>query len=141
MNNFLIVKILVWDIREKTTTTPIFSVQVTKNSVNSMLTNADKEWLACASNTNVLTTLSLKTKRLIDSEECGKDGLLSSLGIFKNDQKLVTTNNLGGIYIFQWENFGAHIDYFVNKNKSSINCIVPITDDTFIAGENDGVLR
>ncbi|KAF7993820.1 hypothetical protein HCN44_011089 [Aphidius gifuensis] len=129
-----------WDIRENTTT-PIFSVEVTKNSVNSMLTNDDKEWLVCASNSNVLTTLSLNTRQLIDSEECGKDGLLTSLGIFKNGTKLVTTNNLGGMYIFQWGKFGAHVDYFVNKNKSPINCIVPITDDTFIAGENDGVLR
>lgn len=106
-----------------------------------MIKNEDKEWLACASNTNVLTTLNLKTKQLVDSEPCKEKGLFSSLGIFKKGTKLVAANDGGEMYIFQWGKFGEHIDSFTNQKKSPINCIVPVTDDTFVAGENDGVLR
>lgn len=128
-----------WDIRQKENK-PIFSIKMMEDYVSSIITNNEAKYLVCASGDGSLTTFNIPGKKLhVQSEEYEEE--LTSLGLFKNETKVLATTSKGNMYVYNWGEFGLHSDEFPSVNKKAINCMIPITENVAITGGEDGVLR
>jgi len=57
------------------------------------------------------------------------------------ESKLLTASNKGKMYVYNWGEFGLHSDEFPSVKKKAINCMIPITENVVITGEEDGIVR
>ncbi|EGI63100.1 PREDICTED: WD repeat-containing protein 55 homolog isoform X2 [Acromyrmex echinatior] len=127
-----------WDLRQKGSV-PIFSIKDAEDYISAMITNTDAKYLACASG-DCLTTINIPERKLhVQSEE--HDDELTCLGLFKMESKLLTASNKGKMYVYNWGEFGLHSDEFPSIKKKAINCMIPITENVVITGEEDGIVR
>ncbi|XP_008560229.1 WD repeat-containing protein 55 homolog isoform X1 [Microplitis demolitor] len=131
--------IKLWDSRHSERT-PIFSVKKMNDYVSSMLTNDEKKYLVCSSGDGSILTINLPAKK-VQCQSFEYDEEFTCMGLFKNSTKILAASGTGKFYIFNWGEFGLHSDEFPNVNKKSINCMVPITDNIVITGNEDGLLR
>lgn len=69
------------------------------------------------------------------------DDELTCLGLFKFESKVLSASNKGKMYIYNWGEFGLHSDEFPSVTKKAINCMIPITENVVITGEEDGIVR
>lgn len=69
------------------------------------------------------------------------DDELTCLGLFKFESKVLSASNKGKMYIYNWGEFGLHSDEFPSATKKAINCMIPITENVVITGEEDGIVR
>lgn len=73
------------------------------------------------------------------SEEYDEE--LTCLGLFKSESKLLTASSKGKMYVYNWGEFGLHSDEFPNVTKTAINCMIPVTENVVITGEENGIVR
>ncbi|XP_034949790.1 WD repeat-containing protein 55 homolog [Chelonus insularis] len=128
-----------WDLRQNNNK-PTFSIKEVNDYISSMITNEEKKYLICASGDGSLLTLDIRSKKIF-CQSVEYDEEFTCLGLFKNNTKVLVGCSTGKLYIFNWGEFGYHSDEFINLNKKSINCMVPITDNIVITGNEDGTLR
>ncbi|XP_029664389.1 WD repeat-containing protein 55 homolog [Formica exsecta] len=127
-----------WDLRQKGSE-PIFSIKKVEDYISAMITNRDAKYLVCSSGDGCLTTLNIPERKMhIQSEEYDEE--LTCLGLFKSERKLLTATSKGKMYVYNWGEFGLHSDEFPNITKAAINCMIPITENVVITGEN-GIIR
>ncbi|KAL0101495.1 hypothetical protein PUN28_018965 [Cardiocondyla obscurior] len=127
-----------WDLR-RNGSEPVFSIKEMEDYVSAMLTNKDAKYLVCASG-DTLTTINIPERKLhVQSEE--HDDELTCLGLFKMESKILATSNKGKMYVYNWGEFGLHSDEFPNVTKKAINCMIPITENVVIIGEESGIIR
>ncbi|KAK0159647.1 hypothetical protein PV327_010741 [Microctonus hyperodae] len=128
-----------WDLRQKSQTCE-FSLKKMNDYVSTMITNDEKKYLVCGSGDGSITTINIPARKLhCQSEEYDEE--FTSLGLFKNDTKILASTSKGKMYLFNWGEFGYHSDEFPNLTKKAINCMIPITDNIVITGGEDGNLR
>lgn len=127
-----------WDLRRKGSE-PIFSLKEMEDYISGMITNRDAKYLVCTSGDS-LTTINIPERKLhVQSEE--HDDELTCLGLFKFESKVLSASNKGKMYIYNWGEFGLHSDEFPSATKKAINCMIPITENVVITGEEDGIVR
>ncbi|KAG8038565.1 hypothetical protein G9C98_006261 [Cotesia typhae] len=133
--------IKLWDLRQSGRL-PIFSVKGEGSSVNAMLTNDEKKYLVCAIGDGTIMTINMPAKKVYcrTSEDAEYDES-SCMGLFKHNSKILTATNSGKFYVFDWDKFAEPTDVFRYVNKKAIACMIPITDNIVITGDEDGVLR
>ncbi|XP_066590244.1 WD repeat-containing protein 55 homolog [Prorops nasuta] len=128
-----------WDLRQQGSQ-PIFSIKKMEDYVSDMITNNEGKYLVCSSGDGSLTSFNLPAKKVhIQSIEYDEE--LTCLGLFKSERKLLTASSKGAMYVFNWEEFGLHSDKLSSFTKKTISCMVPITDNIVITGDEDGILR
>lgn len=126
-----------WDIREKASN-PIFSLKEVDDYITCLQSNENKQYLLTTSADGLLTTLSIRNKRLyVQSEPYEEE--LTCMGIFRNNSKLITGTSKGNFYAFDWNHFGYHCDAY--SGPASVNKMIPITERISITAGEDGVLR
>ncbi|XP_011882894.1 PREDICTED: WD repeat-containing protein 55 homolog isoform X2 [Vollenhovia emeryi] len=127
-----------WDLRRHENE-PIFSIKEAEHYISAMITNRDAKYLVCASGDG-LTTINIPERKLhVQSEEHDDD--LTCLGLFKCESKLLSASNKGKMYVYNWGEFGLHSDEFPSVTKKAINCMIPITENVVITGDEDGTVR
>lgn len=73
----------------------------------------------------------------MQSEEYEEE--FTCLGLFRSETKLVAGSSKGKLFVFNWDEFGLHSDMFAGP-KSSINALVPITENIIVTAYEDGSL-
>ncbi|XP_077254702.1 WD repeat-containing protein 55 homolog isoform X1 [Temnothorax americanus] len=127
-----------WDLRRKESE-PVFSIKEVEDYISAMITNKDAKYLVCASGAG-LTTINIPERKLhVQSEE--HDDELTCLGLFKYESKVLAASNKGKMYVYNWGEFGLHSDEFPSATKKAINCMIPVTENVVITGEEDGIVR
>lgn len=128
----------VWDRRNKDPL-PIFSLKEVDDYISCILTNDEKKYLLMTSGDGFLTTVNMRARKLyVQSEQYDEE--LTSMGLFRDGQKLVAGSSKGKLYSFNWDHFGYHCDAFP-AFKSGINALVPVSERMAIMGCEDGILR
>ncbi|XP_041978961.1 WD repeat-containing protein 55 homolog [Aricia agestis] len=125
-----------WDLRKQD---PIFDIKVGEDHVADMITNESQKYLVCAGGDGLLTTIDLKGSKIYTTSE-QYDTELTCLGLFRSDTKLVAGSSSGKFYLFNWKEFGLHSDEYVG-HKSSVQCMIPITQNIVVSSGEDGILR
>ena len=65
---------------------------------------------------------------------------MTSMGLIRSDTKLAVGSGEGAIFIFNWGEFGHHIDRY-SGHPDEIQCINSITDNIILTGCEDGKIR
>lgn len=117
----------------------ILSVKKNNDFISDIITNEDKQYLACSCGDGSLTTIDLKNRQFhMQSEEYEEE--FTCLGLFRSETKLLAGSSKGKLYLFNWNEFGYHSDMFPNV-KTTINTMIPITEDIVVTACEDGNLR
>lgn len=74
----------------------------------------------------------------MQSEEYEEE--FTCLGLFRTETKLVAGSSKGKLFLFNWNEFGLHSDIFPSA-KTTINSLVPITENIVVTACEDGNLR
>lgn len=128
----------VWDRRDKDLK-PIFALKEVEDYISNILTNEAKKMLLMTSGDGYLTAINLGARKLfVQSEQYEEE--LTSMGLFRNDQKLIVGTSKGKLYTFNWGEFGYHIDMYP-AFKTGINKLIPVTQRMGVMGCEDGLLR
>lgn len=75
---------------------------------------------------------------LVQSEP--HDEELTSMGLFRNDSKLVVGTTKGRLYTYNWNEFGYYNTMYPGT-KTPISHMIPVTDRVCVVAGEDGVLR
>lgn len=128
----------VWDRRDKDSL-PMFALKEVDDYISGILTNDAKRMLLMTSGDGYLTAVNLGARKLfVQSEQYEEE--LTSMGLFRNDQKLIVGTSKGKLYTFNWGEFGYHCDAYP-AFKTGINAMVPVTQRMAVLGCEDGLLR
>lgn len=128
----------VWDRRDKDSTAT-FTLKEVDDYISGILTNSAKKMLLMTSGDGYLTAVNLGARKLfVQSEQYEEE--LTTMGLYRNDQKLVVGTSKGKLYTFNWGEFGYHCDMYP-AFKSGINAMVPVTQRMGVLGCEDGLLR
>lgn len=128
----------VWDLRSKDTK-PLFSLKEVDDYISCIVTNEAKKMLLMTSGDGYLTSVNLGARKMfIQSEQYEEE--LTSMGLFRNDQKLIVGTSKGKMYTFNWGEFGYHCDAYP-AFKTGINAMIPVTQRMAVMGCEDGLLR
>lgn len=68
------------------------------------------------------------------------DSGLNAMALVRDQSKLVVGSEEGTFFIFNWGDFGYHVDRFCGV-KEEIHCILPLADKLLLAGYDDGNIR
>ncbi|CAH1957467.1 unnamed protein product [Acanthoscelides obtectus] len=127
-----------WDLREKKDTQQ-WKTKKNTDYISDIITNDSRQYLVYSSGDGSLTTIDLKNRSVfMQSEEYDED--LTCLGLFRSETKLLAGSSKGKLYIYNWSEFGLHSDAFPGP-KTTINAMVPITENIVITACEDGNLR
>ncbi|GJQ86595.1 hypothetical protein Trydic_g7829 [Trypoxylus dichotomus] len=127
-----------WDLRVNDDKS-IFSLKKNEDYISKILTHSDEKYLFCSSGDGSLTTIDLKARKFfMQSEEYEEE--LTSLGLFRDETKLLASSSKGNLFLYNWNEFGLHSDMFPGT-KTAINAIVPITENIVVTACEDGILR
>uniref|UniRef100_T1IPJ2 WD repeat-containing protein 55 homolog n=1 Tax=Strigamia maritima TaxID=126957 RepID=T1IPJ2_STRMM len=126
----------VWDYRRAT---PIFEQKQMEDYISCMTINEEKKILLATSGEGTLTAFNVRAKRMeLQSEPF--DSEMLSVSIIKRGTKAVVGDGEGVFNIFNWGEFGNISDRFP-ENDSSVDCMIPITENIVCTGSIDGKLR
>lgn len=129
-------QVVLWDFRMAS---PVACFEDCTDYISSLAVSKDKKTLLAASGEGVLAAYNVKGKKLeMQSETFDYDFL--SIGIFKNDTKVVVGAGDGSLNIFNWGEFGAISDRFPG-HPGSVECMQVISDDIVCTGCEDGKVR
>lgn len=130
--------IKLWDVRQRDAT-PIFALKEVDDYISCIISNDAKKYLLATSGDGYLTTLSIPGKRLyVQSEPYEEE--LTTMGIFRNDSKVIVGTSKGNFYAFNWGQFGYHCDAFCGPS-TPLTKMVPITERIAVTGGEEGILR
>ncbi|KRT79714.1 WD40 domain-containing protein, partial [Oryctes borbonicus] len=130
--------IKLWDLRVNGDQS-IFSLKKNEDYISNILTHSNEKYLFCSSGDGSLTTIDLKNRKFfMQSEEYEEE--LTSLGLFRDETKLLASSSKGNLFLYNWNEFGLHSDMFPGP-KTAVNAIVPITENIVVTACEDGVLR
>lgn len=127
-----------WDIRQRDPA-PIFTLKEVDDYISCLVTTDAKKYLLATSGDGYLTTLSIPGKRMYVQSEPYEDEL-TSMGVFRNESKLIVSSAKGNFYAFNWGQFGYHCDAFTVP-LSPVSKIIPITERIAVTGGEEGTLR
>ncbi|XP_039295381.1 WD repeat-containing protein 55 homolog [Nilaparvata lugens] len=123
-----------WDIRHKQ---PVLSVHKVKDYISSIVTNDSKRYLACTTGEGTVVSINIVAKKFhVESEPYESE--LTCAGLYKDEAKLVCGTATGKLLVYNWGEFGLHLDEFPGPKKKSINCQVAINDNVMVTGWEDG---
>ncbi|RZF48543.1 hypothetical protein LSTR_LSTR011158 [Laodelphax striatellus] len=126
-----------WDIRHEQ---PILSVHKVKDYISSIVTNASRRYLACTTGEGTVVSINIVAKKFhVESEPYESE--LTCAGLYKDDGKLVCGTATGQLLVYNWAEFGLHVDEFPGSVKKAINCQVPLNDNIMLTGWEDGKIR
>lgn len=125
-----------WDLRKNT---PIWSLKEMDEYVSCMVTTEAQKYLVCTSGEGTVTSIDLRNGRLHLQSEV-YEAELTSMGIMRSETKLLVGSSQGMLYLFNWGQFGYHVDEFPGL-KYAINCLLPVTENIVVCAGEDGVLR
>ncbi|KAK7077269.1 WD domain repeat-containing protein 55 [Halocaridina rubra] len=123
-----------WDLRKKKS---IFNFKCGEQTVYGLL--GDKKYLAASLCDGSLAGFNIRAKRLEAQSEM-YNSELTSMALVRDNSRLVVGSGDGCMYIFNWGEFGFHIDRFAG-HPGQINCSIPIGDRMLITGCEDGNIR
>uniref|UniRef100_A0A6P7H0G3 WD repeat-containing protein 55 homolog n=1 Tax=Diabrotica virgifera virgifera TaxID=50390 RepID=A0A6P7H0G3_DIAVI len=130
--------IKLWDMREKSDK-QIYKTKKNEDYISDMVTNDAKNYLVCSSGDGSIISIDLQNRKIhMQSEEYEEE--LTCLGTFRTETKLVSGSSKGKLFVYNWEEFGLHSDIFPGP-KTSINSLVPITENIVVTACEDGNLR
>lgn len=124
----------IWDLRKKNS---IFSFKCGEQTVHSLL--GDKKYVAASLCDGSITGINIRARRMEAQSEM-YNSELTSMALVRDDSRLVVGSGEGIMYIFNWGEFGFHIDRY-SGHPGQINCIVPIGDRLLLTGCEDGNIR
>lgn len=127
-----------WDTRQHSVD-PIFSLKEVDDYISCLVTTDAKKYLLATSGDGYLTTLSIPGRRMYVQSEPYEDEL-TSMGVFRNESKLIVSSSKGNFYSFNWGQFGYHCDTFTVP-LSPVSKMIPITERIAVTGGEEGVLR
>lgn len=126
-----------WDLRQRDAK-PIFSLKEVEDYIT-CLQPLQHKYLLATSGDGYLTTLSIPGKALyVQSEPYEEE--LTSVGVFRNESKLIVSSSKGNFYAFNWGQFGYHCDAFTCP-MSPIARMIPITERIAVTAGEEGILR
>jgi len=129
--------IKLWDIRQKDCRA-ILTLKEVEDYI-SCLQAGENKYLIATSGDGFLTTLSIPGKRLyVQSEQYEEE--LTSIGIFRNNSKLVVSTSKGNFYTYDWGKFGYHCDAFTCPS-SPVTKLIPITERIAVTAGEEGIVR
>ncbi|CAH0557152.1 unnamed protein product [Brassicogethes aeneus] len=127
-----------WDLRERSDK-QIYRIKRNEDYISDIITNESKKYLLISSGDGSLLTVDLQNRKFhMQSEEYEEE--LTCLGIFRGETKLVSGSSKGKLYLYNWNEFGLHSDAFPGP-KTTINSLVPITENIAVTACEDGNLR
>lgn len=68
------------------------------------------------------------------------DSGMNAMALVRNESKLVVGSEEGTFYIFNWGDFGYHVDRYGGVPEE-IHCVLPLADKLVLAGYDDGNIR
>lgn len=126
-----------WDIRQRDSNA-IFSLKEVDDYISCLQPLANK-YLMATSGDGYLTTISIPGKKMyVQSEPYEEE--LTSMGVFRNDSKLIVSSSKGNFYAFNWGQFGYHCDAFTCP-MSPTTRMIPITERIAVTAGEEGILR
>ncbi|XP_056644273.1 WD repeat-containing protein 55 homolog [Diorhabda sublineata] len=130
--------IKLWDLREKSDK-QIYKTKKNEDYISDMVTNEPKKYLVCSSGDGSIISIDLQNRKVhMQSEEYEEE--LTCLGVFRSETKLISGSSKGKLFVYNWEEFGLHSDIFPGP-KTSINALIPITENIVVTACEDGNLR
>lgn len=131
-------RIKLWDLRRKENA-QIFTAKRNEDSISDIVTNEEQKYILIASEDGSLTSFDFQNRKFhMQSEEYEEE--LTCLGLFRHETKLLAGTSKGKLLLFNWNEFGLHSDIFPGPN-STINDMVPITENIVVTACEDGNLR
>ncbi|CAG9862969.1 unnamed protein product [Phyllotreta striolata] len=130
--------IKLWDLREKSDK-QIYKTRKNEDYISDLVTNDSKKYLVGSSGDGSIISINLEQRCVhMQSEEYDEE--LTSMGIFRSETKLVASSSKGRLFVYNWDEFGLHSDIFPGP-KTSINALMPITENIVVTACEDGNLR
>lgn len=126
----------IWDFRKRKS---IFEFKCGEQTITSLLCDERKRTLVASVSDGSIAGINIRGKKLeLQSEMYESE--LTSLCLVRGGSRLVVGSGEGSLYIFNWGEFGFHIDNFPG-HPDQVHCMVPITDRMILTGCEDGVIR
>jgi len=107
--------------------------------VSALALNADRNTLLATSGDQTLTVMDFASGKALDRSTEMDDELLS-VAVIKGGRKVVCGGQSGLISIFSWDQW-ADRSSVCPGHLESVDCIVPVDDNTIITGCGDGIIR
>lgn len=127
----------VWDSR--ITNNSLFSIKIVEDYISQIISNDAQKLLISSSGDGYLTSVNFAQRKIyVQSEPYEEE--FNSMGLFRDDSKLIVGTSKGNLYTFNWGEFGLHSDKFPGPN-TDINCMVPITNRIACVSGEEGVIR
>ncbi|EJU01342.1 WD40 repeat-like protein [Dacryopinax primogenitus] len=110
--------------------------------ISDLLWLEDKKHLVCTSGDGTLSVLDVRNKKAVPwaQSEDQEDELLSVVPI-KGGSKLVVGTQLGILHIFDRSKGYSDLVDRLPGHPSSVDALLPITDDVIATGSSDGMVR
>ncbi|XP_067948583.1 WD repeat-containing protein 55-like [Watersipora subatra] len=126
-----------WDMRRMPT--PVMELKENDEYISDMVCHENKKHLLVTSGDGTLSCVNIKNRKLELQSELFESELLS-IAIMKNNSKVVCGDGDGSLQIFNWGEWGNISDRYPG-HPSSIDCMLPLSDDIMCTGCMDGKLR
>ncbi|CAL4065083.1 unnamed protein product, partial [Meganyctiphanes norvegica] len=126
----------IWDFRKRKS---VFEFKCGEQTITSLLCDERKKTLVASVSDGSIAGFNIRGKKLeVQSEMYESE--LTSLCLVRGGTRLVVGSGEGTMYIFNWGEFGFHIDNFPG-HPDQVHCMVPITDRMLLTGCEDGIIR
>lgn len=106
--------------------------------ITSFVVNPDRNALLATSGDQTLTVIDYGSGKALDRSVEQEDELLS-MALIKGGSKIVCGGQTGLLSIFTWDQWADRSAAFP-AHLESVDCILPIDDDTIITGCGDGII-
>lgn len=126
----------IWDLRLKKS---VFDFKCGEGTVSSLITDGSMKFLCASLVDGSIAGFNIKKRRLEVQSEFYDSGM-NAMALVRNESKLVVGSEEGTFYIFNWGDFGYHVDRYGGVPEE-IHCVLPLADKLVLAGYDDGNIR
>jgi WD40 repeat protein len=128
--------IKIWDQRQ-----PEKVKEISENDdfISAFAVNADRGTLLATSGDQTLTVVDFGGRKLLDRSEQQDDELMS-VALIKDGKKVVCGGSTGLLSVFTWDKWTDRSSV-CSGHIESVDCIVPVDENTVITGCGDGIIR
>lgn len=107
--------------------------------ISALLVNEDRNTLLATSGDQTLTVIDFGSGKMMDRSEQQDDELMS-LALIKDGKKVVCGGSTGLLSVFTWDKW-ADRSSVCPGHFESVDCMVPVDENTIITGCDDGIIR